>query len=124
MELIRKEVKRLGSATRFSMQGLQHAWRGEAAFRFEVILAALMLPVALVLDVAPLERIALVASIFLVLIVELINSAVEAVVDRIGPEHHPLSGRAKDLGSAAVFLALLLALFVWLTILATTFRII
>lgn|SRR5690606_33155545 len=124
MELIRKEVKRLGSATRFSMQGLQHAWRGEAAFRFEVILAALMLPVALVLDVAPLERIALVASIFLVLIVELINSAVEAVVDRVGPEHHPLSGRAKDLGSAAVFLALLLALFVWLTILATTFRII
>jgi len=124
MELIRKEVKRLGSATRFSMQGLQHAWRGEAAFRFEVILAVLMLPVALVLDVAPLERIALVASIFLVLIVELINSAVEAVVDRIGPEHHPLSGRAKDLGSAAVFLALLLALFVWLTILATTFRII
>lgn len=124
MELIRKEVKRLGSATRFSMQGLQHAWRGEAAFRFEVILAVLMLPVALVLDVAPLERIALVASIFLVLIVELINSAVEAVVDRIGPEHHPLSGRAKDLGSAAVFLALLLTLFVWLTILATTFRII
>lgn len=118
MELIRKEVKRLGSATRFSMQGLQHAWKGEAAFRFEAVLAVVMLPLALLIDVSALERIALVGSVFLVLIVELLNSAVEAAIDRVGLEIHPLSARAKDLGSAAVFLALLLALFVWITILA------
>lgn len=119
MEIIIREVKRLGSATRFSLQGLHHAWTGEAAFRFEVVAAALLLPIALLVEVSVLERIALVGSIFLVMIVELLNSAVEAAVDRIGSEHHPLSGRAKDLGSAAVFLTLLLAGFVWLSILGS-----
>lgn len=116
MEMIKREVKRLGSATRFSLQGLRHAWMGEAAFRFEALLAVILLPAAMLVQVTTLERIALVGSVFLVLIVELLNSAVEAVVDRVGREHHPLSGQAKDLGSAAVFLALMLALFVWLTI--------
>lgn len=116
-DVIRREVKRLGSATRFSLQGLRQAWLGEAAFRFEVLLAIVLLSAAMLVPISRLERIALVASVFLVLIVELLNSAVEAVVDRIGPDHHPLSGQAKDLGSAAVFLALLLALFVWLSIL-------
>lgn len=117
MEMIKREVKRLGSATRFSLQGLRHAWLGEAAFRFEALLAIILLPAAMLVNVTTLERIALVGSVFFVLIVELINSAVEAVVDRIGPERHPLSGQAKDLGSAAVFLALILAGFVWLGIL-------
>lgn len=117
MNVIDKEIRRLGSATRVSLQGFRLAWQGEAAFRFEVVLASLMLPLALLLDVSTLERIALVGSVLLVLIVELLNSAVEAAIDRIGSELHPLSGRAKDLGSAAVFVALVLAVFVWLSLL-------
>lgn len=119
--MIRDELSRLTNATRISIQGFRQAWEGEAAFRLEVLLAALMLPVALLLDVGALERIALVGSVLLVLIVELLNSAVEAAIDRIGSERHPLSGRAKDLGSAAVFVALALAGFTWLTILVDLF---
>ena len=107
------ELKRLQNAMRFSLQGFRHAWRGEAAFRFEVALAAILLPTALLLDVERLERVALIGSVLLVLIVELLNSAVEAAIDRIGTEHHPLSGQSKDLGSAAVFVALLLAGSTW-----------
>lgn len=118
MNLISKEIKRINNATRVSIQGFRQAWEGEAAFRFELVLATLMLPTALLLDISSLERIALVGSVLLVLIVELLNSAVEAAIDRIGSELHPLSGRAKDLGSAAVFVALILALFVWASILA------
>jgi diacylglycerol kinase (ATP) len=117
MKLISNEIKRLNNATRFSMQGFRHAWEGEAAFRFEVVLAAVMLPAALLFDISGLERIALVGSVLLVLIVELLNSAVEAAIDRVGSEHHPLSARAKDLGSAAVFVALVLTLFTWTTVL-------
>lgn len=107
------ELHRLRNATRFSLQGFQHAWREEAAFRFEVLLAGILLPVALLLDVERLERVALVGSVLLVLIVELLNSALEAAIDRIGTEHHPLSGRGKDMGSAAVLVALVLAGFTW-----------
>jgi diacylglycerol kinase (ATP) len=121
MKMISKEIKRINNATRFSMQGVRAAWEGEAAFRVEVLLASIMLPVAIALDVNSLERIALVATVMLVLIVELINSAIEATVDRVGAELHPLSGRAKDLGSAAVFVALLLAVFTWATILLEFF---
>jgi diacylglycerol kinase (ATP) len=117
MKIISNEIKRLNNATRFSMQGFRAAWEGEAAFRFEVVLASIMLPVALLLDVTSMERIALVATVMLVLIVELLNSAVEAAIDRVGSELHPLSGRAKDLGSAAVFVALLLTFFTWATVL-------
>jgi diacylglycerol kinase (ATP) len=113
MNFVTKEVKRLANATRFSMQGLRAAWHGEAAFRFEVVLAVILIPTALVLDVSHVERIILIATIVLVLIVELLNSAVEAVVDRVSDELHPLSGRAKDLGSAAVFVSLFLTIYTW-----------
>jgi diacylglycerol kinase (ATP) len=113
MRFIVSELERLRKATRFSVQGFRHAWREEAAFRFEVLLALILLPTALWLDVAPVERVALIGSVLLVLIVELLNSALEATIDRIGTEHHPLSGRGKDLGSAAVFVALLLAGSTW-----------
>lgn len=117
MNIIISEIKRLAKATRFSVQGLQHAWKGEAAFRFEIFCALFLMPTAILLNVSSIERIALVGSVFLVLIVELLNSAIEAAIDRISEERHPMSGKAKDMGSAAVFLALILFLFTWLTIL-------
>ncbi|GAK84816.1 diacylglycerol kinase [Vibrio ponticus] len=110
-------LKRIFNATRYSWQGLVAAFKNEAAFREEILLAAVMLPVAFWLDVTQVERILLIATVVLVLIVELINSAVEAVVDRIGSERHELSGRAKDIGSAAVLLAMLLTAYTWATIL-------
>ena len=106
-------IRRVINAFGYSLQGFRYAWKNEAAFRQELTLGAFMLPVALWLDVSSLERIALVSMLALVIIVELLNSAVEAAIDRIGPEHHDLSGRAKDLGSAAVFVALTLTLYVW-----------
>lgn len=121
MNPIRREIARLSRATGYSLQGFRHAWQGEAAFRFEALLAAIMLPLAILLDVGALARIALVGTVLLVLIVELLNSAVEAAIDRIGAELHPLSARAKDLGSAAVFVALLLTFFTWATVLLDTF---
>jgi diacylglycerol kinase (ATP) len=108
----RSGVARIVAATGFSMAGLRAAWR-EAAFRQEVLLTAVLLPAALWLGQNVLQRALLIASCLLVLIVELLNSAIEAVVDRIGPEHHDLSGRAKDMGSAAVLLALCVTAIVW-----------
>lgn len=110
-------LQRILKATSYSMKGLMTAWQNEAAFRQELILVLILLPVALWVDVPVLERVALVAVLALVLIVELLNSAVEAAIDRIGIERHELSGRAKDLGSAAVFITLALLVFVWLSIL-------
>ncbi|WP_394202050.1 diacylglycerol kinase [Shewanella waksmanii] len=109
-------LKRVIRATGFSIQGLTKAWRYEAAFRQEVMLAAIMLPIAAFIDVTVPERILLIATVFLVLIVELINSAIEAVVDRISDEIHPLSGQAKDVASAAVFLSLMLCAITWIMI--------
>lgn len=106
-------VKHLISATGYSVRGLRSAFREEAAFRHELSAFVILLPLALWLDVSAAERSILIASLVLVLIVELINSAIEAVVDRIGLERHELSGRAKDLGSAAVFLAMMLVLVCW-----------
>ncbi|SHO57615.1 diacylglycerol kinase [Vibrio quintilis] len=110
-------VKRVIKATIYSVQGLRAAFKYEAAIRQECIL--LMIAVVLVfwLDLAMLERIAMLGTVVLVIIVELLNSAIEAVVDRVGPERHELSGRAKDIGSAAVFVALSFAGFTWLYIL-------
>ncbi|MCP5328521.1 MAG: diacylglycerol kinase [Sinobacteraceae bacterium] len=96
-----------------SWQGLAGAWREEAAFRQELALAALVIPLGLWLGRSGVERALLIAPMVLLLIVELLNSAVEAVVDRIGLERHPLSGLAKDLGSAAVLLSLILLAAVW-----------
>lgn len=113
---------RLVNALRYSMRGLGHAFRKESAFRQELALAVVLVPLALWLSVTPVERVALIGSVLLVLIVELINSSVEAVVDRISLERHELSGRAKDLGSAAVFVALVLCALTWLVIAGPALR--
>ncbi len=109
--------RRLINATGYSWAGLKAAWRNEQAFRQEGLLCAALLPLALWFGDNAAERALLGGSLLLVVIVELLNSGLEAVVDRIGPEHHELSGRAKDLGSAAVFMALLNAVIIWLLIL-------
>ncbi len=107
---------RIGKAFGYSIQGLSHALRYEAAFRQELIL---VIPATIALWFLPitlLEKTVLLGSHFLLLIVELLNSAVEAVVDRVSTERHPLSGRAKDLGSAAVLLTVLFMLSAWILI--------
>ena len=106
-------LRRVVNATFYSLAGLRAAWQNEAAFRQELVLVLILTPTAFWLGQNALERSALIASCWLVLIVELLNSAVEAVVDRVGPEHHELSGRAKDMGSAGVLLSLALTLLVW-----------
>ncbi|MCX2803208.1 diacylglycerol kinase [Microbulbifer thermotolerans] len=106
-------ITRLIDATCYSWQGLLAAWRNEAAFRQEVTLAVFLIPLALWLGDSGVERAMMIGATLLVMIVELLNSAVEAAIDRIGPEKHPLSKFAKDTGSAAVSLSLLLWLFTW-----------
>lgn len=108
---------RLTGALRYSLQGLAAALRHEAAFRQELLLAAILTPLAFWLGRSPLEIAALLAALVFVLIMELINSALEALADAITLERHPLIGRAKDLGSAAVLLALIFAGAVWLSFL-------
>ena len=100
------------------MKGLKAAWVHEAAFRQELMLAIVMLPVALWVDISTIERLLLIFTLFIVLIVELLNSAIEAVVDRVGSEIHPLSAQAKDIASAAVFMSLALCGLTWLVVLA------
>lgn len=110
-------LRRLIRAGRSSLAGFTAAFKYEEAFRQEVLLAAVLLPAALLLGETGVERALLAGSLLLVMIVELLNSAVEAVVDRVGLEYHHLSGRAKDMGSAAVLLVIVLAVVVWLFIL-------
>ena len=105
--------KQLWGALRWSMQGLRAAWRHEASFRLEACLAIVLVPLGLWLGQGPLEKLALVLPAFLVLSAELLNSAIEAVVDKVSPEFHELAGRAKDMGSAAVFMLLLLLGLSW-----------
>lgn len=109
-------IRRILRATRYSAQGFAHAWKHEAAFRQELVLTVLLIPAAFWLGENVLERALLIAVLLLLLIVELLNSAIEAAIDRHGDEHHELSGRAKDLGSAAVFVALLLVTLVWIAV--------
>lgn len=110
-------IKRLINATRYSMNGFCSAWQNEAAFRQELLLTIVLTPAAFLLTADPIERLLLIGSLLLILIVELLNSAIESIVDRVGIDHHELSGRAKDMGSAAVFLTLLLATITWALIL-------
>ncbi|MEZ8739903.1 diacylglycerol kinase [Photobacterium swingsii] len=112
-------IKRVIDATGYSIKGLKAAWQHEAAFRQEIVLMVLMTAVTFFLPVTKLEQVVMIGSLFIVVIVELLNSAVEAVVDRIGSEYHELSGRAKDIGSAAVFVALALVTVTWGLILFT-----
>lgn len=109
-------VVRIGKAFQYSMQGLRHAVRFEAAFRQELVIAIPAIMGVWFLPVTMVEKIVLLATVVLMLIVELLNSAIEATVDRVSTERHPLSGRAKDLGSAAVLLAVLLMVVTWMLI--------
>lgn len=106
-------ITRIIHAFGYSMKGMRAALRHESAFRQEALLFVVLLPVALWLGQGVLQYILLIGSLLLVLIVELLNSAVEAVVDRIGDERHELAGRAKDMGSAAVFIALMNVGLIW-----------
>lgn len=106
-------VRRVFAAFFYSVEGFKAAWRNEFAFRQELLVAVPLAIVALFLPVSALEKLALIGVLILVLMVELINSSIEAVVDRVSFERHPLSKNAKDLGSAAVCLALLLAAATW-----------
>ncbi|MFM4976898.1 MULTISPECIES: diacylglycerol kinase [Aeromonas] len=106
-------VTRIINATGYSMKGLKSAWINEEAFRQELVLVLALMPLAGWLGDSLNEILLLICISWLVVIVEVLNSAIEAVVDRIGSEHHELSGRAKDLGSAAVFIALALNALVW-----------
>ena len=108
---------RIWNALFYSLAGLAAAFRHEDAFRQEVILAAILIPVAFALPATGTGRALMIASVLLVLIVELLNSAVEAVVDRASPENHPLAKRAKYIGSAAVFFCLINVPVVWLLVL-------
>lgn len=123
MQLLEKMLHSMGDVGRvlraagYSIAGLRAALRKEAAFRQEVILFVVLAPLAFWLGRNGIERALLLGSLLLVLIVELLNSAVEATVDRISKKHHRLSGRAKDMGSAAVYLSILLATLTWLLIL-------
>lgn len=106
-------VTRFVQAAKFSWQGLRAAYKYEEAFRQEVWLTLILTPIALLIASNAIELSLLLGSLVLVLIVELLNSGLEAVVDRIGPEQHELSGRAKDIGAAAVMLALLNVVIIW-----------
>ncbi|MDM8546600.1 diacylglycerol kinase [Candidatus Venteria ishoeyi] len=110
-------IQRIINAYGYSLSGLRLAWRSEAAFREEVALLLVGLPLGLWLGETPIEKILLIGVLFLVLIVELLNSAIEAIVDLSSPQYHPLAKQSKDIASAAVFISLLLAAGVWLTIL-------
>ena len=96
-----------------SLAGLRDAWRHESAFRQEVLLGAVLIPLACLSPATAVEKALLIASVLLVMIVELLNSSVEAAIDRISFDHHSLSKRAKDIGSAAVFVSLVLLAVVW-----------
>lgn len=110
-------LRRIINATGYSWLGLKAAYKHESAFRQEIWLAAVLIPLGLYLGQDWTDKAALVCSILFVLVVELLNSGIEAVVDRIGDEPHKLSGRAKDMGSAAVMIALVIAGLVWAAVL-------
>ncbi|MEN5018795.1 diacylglycerol kinase [Erwinia sp. Eh17-17] len=115
-------LTRIVKAAGYSWQGLRAAWQHEAAFRQEAVAVIIAIAVACWLDVDAITRVLLIGSVVMIIIVEILNSAVEAVVDRIGSEIHPLAGRAKDMASAAVLLTILLAIFVWIMLLVPHLR--
>ena len=108
-------IRRLVDATGYSMKGLRAAFVEEAAFRQELLLAAILFPLSFFVAEGHAQWLLLVFPLFLLLIVELLNSAIESAVDRIGDEHNELSGRAKDMGSAAVFICLLMIAVAWIS---------
>jgi len=115
----KRGLRRLLNATRYSIDGFAAAWRHEAAFRQELLLAAVMAPVAILLPLSAVEKVLLIGSLLLVLLVELLNTAIEVAVDRDSVRIDPLGKRAKDYGSAAVTIVLLIAGMTWVTILGS-----
>ena len=115
-------ITRIIKAAGYSWKGFRAAWINEAAFRQEGVASVIAIIIACWLDVDAITRVLLIGSVLLVMIVEILNSALEAVVDRIGSEYHELSGRAKDMGSAAVLLAIITAVITWVTLLWSHFR--
>ena len=109
----KRGLLRLWNALHYSMAGLKAAYQNEDAFRQEVLLAVILLPMAFILGQGGMQRALMVASVLLVIIVELVNSAIEATVDRISLENHRLAKRAKDIGSAAVLLSLINLIAIW-----------
>jgi diacylglycerol kinase (ATP) len=109
-------LRRLINACGYSAAGLRHALEREAAIRQELAACIVLIPLALLLPVPPVERLLIVLSMLLVVLTEFVNSAIEAAIDRISLERHPLSGQAKDLGSAAVAVALLMSALCWIVI--------
>lgn len=112
-----KGLKRIVKAMRYSWQGFTAAYQHEEAFRQELLLSIILLPIGFLLGETGIEKALLIGSVLLLPLVEIINSALEAVVDRFGEEHHELSGRAKDMGSAAVFLAIVNMITIWVLVL-------
>jgi len=114
-------IPRLVNAARYSMKGFKYAYRSEEAFRQEMWLTILLFPISIFVAESLVEWSLLIGSLLLLMIVELLNSAIEAVVDRVGDEWHELSGRAKDMGSAAVFLAMVIVFLFWCSVLISKF---
>ncbi|MBC7991074.1 MAG: diacylglycerol kinase [Luteimonas sp.] len=108
-----RRPSRIFKATIWSLQGLRAAWLHESSFRLEVYLFVILAPLGWWLGGNAIERVLLIGSMLLVLSVELLNSAIEAVIERFGDEHHEIAGRAKDMGSAAVFVVMMHVLLVW-----------
>jgi diacylglycerol kinase (ATP) len=117
----KRGLARITSAFWNTMDGFKSAWHGEQAFRQEVVVGTIGTVIALSLPISAFQKLALIGVLLFVLIIELINSAIEAVVDRISLDRHPLSKNAKDFGSAAVGLAILLAAAIWAVVLFTRF---
>ncbi len=113
----KKGLRRLWNALGYSRDGLAAAWKNEAAFREEILLASITMPLAIYLGKTGVERALMLGSILLILIVEILNSAIEAVVDKASPEMHELAKRAKDMGSAAVLFSLINAAIIWACVL-------
>lgn len=114
----RRGIKQIFNAAKWSMQGLQATFKHEASFRLEFYLAAILIPLAVFLSQTVLQQWLLISCIIFVLILEILNSSIEAVVDMVcGEKYHDLAKRAKDMGSAAVFLGQMLVLFTWATVL-------
>ncbi len=110
-------IKRIINAAGYSWKGICSAYKHEAAFRQELWMAAALIPAGIFLGESVLDKAVLVCSVLFVLVVELLNSAIESVVDRISDEHHELAGRAKDMGSAAVLFALIITAIAWAAVL-------
>ena len=110
-------INRIIKATGYSWQGLKDAYAYEEAFRQEVLLAIILIPLGLYLGETGLERALLVSAVILIMVVELLNTGIEAITDRVGTEHHELSGRAKDIGSAAVAMSFVYTAVIWILVL-------